>query len=181
MSKEIKEKCKMCCYYNDKQQYPYVEGQTTHSNCISIKCQYRKITKDMQIRNLTNKVADLEAKLAESEEKAERYEKWSEYVENRFSQLKQQLAQKEKLIEFYINSGKELCEEINKLNRRVSNYCDAIDNHNQDKIELLETIYKDFNRKIDDEFSDNDVKYITLDIEEVNFYLMDKLKEIKGE
>lgn len=54
MSKEIKEKCKMCRYYNDKQQYPNVEGQTTHSNCISIKCQYRKITKDMQIRKLTH-------------------------------------------------------------------------------------------------------------------------------
>ena len=54
MSKEIKEKCKMCRYYNDKQQYPNVDGQTTHSNCISIKCQYRKITKDMQIRKLTH-------------------------------------------------------------------------------------------------------------------------------
>ena len=67
MSKEIKEKCKMCRYYNDKQQYPDVEGQTTHSNCISIKCHYSKITKDMQIRSLTNKIADLGAKLAEKE------------------------------------------------------------------------------------------------------------------
>ena len=67
MSKEIKEKCKMCRYYNDKQQYPDVEGQTTHSNCISIKCHYSKITKDMQIRSLTNKITDLEAKLAEKD------------------------------------------------------------------------------------------------------------------
>lgn len=71
MSKEIKEKCKMCRYYNDKQQYPDVEGQTTHSNCISIKCQYSKMTKDMQIRSLTNKIADLEAKLAISEKALE--------------------------------------------------------------------------------------------------------------
>ena len=48
--------------------------------------------------------------------------------------LKKQLAEKDKLIEFYINSGKEQCEEINKLNHRALNYCDVIDKANEDKI-----------------------------------------------
>lgn len=56
-------------------------------------------SKDWQLLDKYKTIADLEAKLAESEEKAKRYEKWSEYVENRFSQLKQQLAEKEKELE----------------------------------------------------------------------------------
>lgn len=48
--------------------------------------------------------------------------------------LEGKLAEKEKLIEFYINSGKEQCDEINKINHRALNYCDAIDKANQDKI-----------------------------------------------
>lgn len=73
MSKEIKEKCKECVYYNDKIEYPNVNGTTTHSNCRSIKCEYRKITKDMQISRLKHDLVCLEAKLAESEKQVEFY------------------------------------------------------------------------------------------------------------
>ena len=103
MSKEIKEKCKECVYYNDKMEYPEVDGTTTHSNCMSIKCEYRKETKDTKIRRLTSKISDLEAKLAElreqitilDEENSKTFMKsvnaWRENAE-----LKQQLAEKEK-------------------------------------------------------------------------------------
>lgn len=46
----------------------------------------------------------------------------------RMAELEQQLAEKDKLIEFYINSGKEQCEEINKINHQALTYCDEIDN-----------------------------------------------------
>ena len=75
MSKEIKEKCKDCVYYNEKMDYPMVDGQTTHLNCMSIKCDYRKVTKDLKIVRLNNKIADLEAKLAESEKENKRLSK----------------------------------------------------------------------------------------------------------
>lgn len=65
MDKEIKEKCKECVYYNERMEYPKINGTTTHSNCMSIKCDYRKATKDLKIIRLNNKIADLEAKLAE--------------------------------------------------------------------------------------------------------------------
>lgn len=67
MSKEIKEKCKECVYYNERIEYPIVDGTTTHSNCMSIKCNYRKATKDLKIVRLNNKIAYLETKLAEKE------------------------------------------------------------------------------------------------------------------
>jgi hypothetical protein len=53
----------------------------------------------------------------------------------------------------------------------------------QDKIEFciaeLEKVFSDFNHKVDNEFGDNDMKYITLDIEEVNFYLQDRIKQLR--
>lgn len=47
--------------------------------------------------------------------------------------------------------------------------------------EVCEEIFRDFNRKIDDEFGDNDIKYITLDVEDVNFYLIDLVERIGEE
>lgn len=102
------------------------------------KQQYEESSKDWLLKDKDRTIADLEAKLAESEEAIKylkgikKYDIGEMLTEN--TRLKQQLAEKDKLIEFYINSGKEQCEEINKLNNRALNYCDAIDKHNQDKI-----------------------------------------------
>ena len=46
----------------------------------------------------------------------------------------------------------------------------------EERRKVVQKILSDFNRKVDDEFGDNDMKYITLDIEEVNFYLQDQVE-----
>ena len=102
MSKEIKERCKECMYYNDEIEYPDVNGTTTHSNCMSRKCEYRKETKDLKIRRLTSKVSDLEAKLADKEETIKELNdkvlwlrKWLKMADDLNGSLKQQLAEKD--------------------------------------------------------------------------------------
>lgn len=47
--------------------------------------------------------------------------------------------------------------------------------------EVCEEIFRAFNKKIDDEFGDNDTKYITLDVEDVNFYLKDLVERFGEE
>lgn len=55
------------------------------------------------------------------------------------------------------------------------------DHTKQVRKEVCEEIFRAFNRKIDDEFGDNDTKYITLDVEDVNFYLKDLVERIGEE
>lgn len=45
--------------------------------------------------------------------------------------LQKQLKEKDNLIEFYINSGKEQCDEINRINHQTTIYCDEIDKLNK--------------------------------------------------
>ena len=137
MSKEIKEKCKECVYYNDKMEYPVVNGTTTHSNCMSIKCEYRKETKDMKIERLTSKITELEAKLAESEEKYDKlfecYKNTSrEDLDDKYrlaeenEQLKQQLVEKETRIaeledkDWYEGTIKQLEEQNGRLIKQLA-------------------------------------------------------------
>lgn len=106
-----------------------------HYHCIDVLCEKHKA----RIRDIENGICKIE----ELEKLLNAKEKIKTQSLKGFEKLKQQLAEKEKLIEFYINSGKELCEEINKLNSQALNYCDEIDNANQDKISFaLEQLEK---------------------------------------
>ena len=141
-------------------------------------------------------ISDLEAKLAESEKEKQEFLIKSKHWKTECEQLKQQLAEKnrflrlvdkdyEKLEKQFEEKKKENLyqryeinitkNEIEELNSNVSKM--------QSDIEFvakqLEQIFLDFNKKVDDEFGDIDIKYITLDVEEVNFYLKDKIKSIK--
>ena len=115
-------------------------------------------------------IADLEAKLAEKDNTITNLIEDSKVSKEL---LKKQLANKEKEIET-----------INKeFVGAIHNWKELCNKKDQDKIsfavEQFEQIFSDFNKKVYDEFGDNDVKYITLDIEDVNFYLQDKIKSIK--
>lgn len=117
------------------------------------------------------------------------------------SQLKQQLAKKDKEIEDLKQT--KLLDDLHDAsltlligNKTRADLWALVEEHamrelvleerikqekNQTAIAELEKVFRDFNHKIDDEFADNDMKYITLDIEDVNFYLQDKIKSLKGE
>lgn len=98
MSKEIKEKCKSCICYTDEPCIDYTVS-TTHSNCMSSKCKYRKLTKDLKIKRLTSEVESLRKNLIDSEERRKKLWKFLSQELQTNDQLKQQLAEKEKEIE----------------------------------------------------------------------------------
>lgn len=160
MSKEIKEKCKECVYYNEKQQYPDVEGAITHLNCLSLKCQYRKITKDVKITRLESKIADLEAKLAQSKmnesfEKEKKENAWK-FIE----QLKQQLAEKDK--------------EFNWLHQKFAKYTES----NQDKISFAVERLVNIQKYITD-----NVVFVEEECfgREINEFIDNQIEELKKE
>ena len=63
--------------------------------------------------------------------------------------LKQQLAEKEKLIEFYINSGKEQCDEINRINHHATNQAEEIDRLNNQLAEKEKEVHELVERQLE--------------------------------
>lgn len=73
----------------------------------------------------------------------------------------------------------EFCSDNEVLVNCVAKILEHLDDYTkQVRKEVCEEIFRDFNRKVDDEFGDNDTKYITLDVEDVNFYLKDLVERI---
>lgn len=131
---------------------------------------------------LCKQIADLEEKLADSDRELKLAQKLHtelflsyEKIKDNRDQLKQQLAEKNRFLRLVDKDYEKLEKQFEELNSNVSKL--------QSDIEFvakqLEQIFLDFNKKVDDEFGNIDIKYIMLDVEEVNFYLKDKIKSIK--
>lgn len=115
-------------------------------------------------KELCFKITDLEAKLAEKEKEIQSLKLLIDSVDH----YKQYHKDANLVI-------------LNPENCYADGYKVVIKTDNQTAIDELEKVFRDFNKKVDDEFGDNDINYITLDIEDVNFYLQDKIKSLKGE
>lgn len=119
MSKQIKEKCKECKYYNENQQYPNVDGATTHRNCLSVKCNYSKITKDIKIARLEQKlkerdnaIEELKEELADAEEHIDSLELQLREQYQLVDEMDEKLAEREKEIEKLKKEQIELLEQV---------------------------------------------------------------------
>ena len=136
---------------------------------------------------LQDKVADLEAKLAESEKQIkdarelgiEQFHSLKEIInssQEEIDKFKQQLAEKDKELSEYVKI-------VDDLHKQLSDKCDFCDKtKDQDKIlfavEQLEKVKKFFLEEHRDEEMDTDY-IITKDAGEIADYLLDQIKQLK--
>lgn len=147
------------------------------------------------IHYFKDKIANLETKLAESEKKVDEFhDKLLDEIQNKVDreveltnclnnvvderdQLKQQLAEKEQLIEFYIKSGKEQCDEINKINHNALIKAEEIDrltqSQNQTAIAELEKVKRVIDASVRDD-------HIIWDFD-IKAHIDQQIKSLKGE
>ncbi len=87
----------------------------------------------LQIRlNLTTKYKDdVKEDRAKYFDKVKELQQQLKEKDEEIEKLKNGLTKDEKFIEFYINSGKEQCDEINRINHNAMNYCEEIDKLNK--------------------------------------------------
>ena len=100
-------------------------------------------------QKLKLQISDLEAKLAEKEEKAERYEKWSEYIENRFLELKQQLEEVEGQYAYECECNKQFVECQNENEKLKQQLAESEESCHKNIVELTK-IATEKDRKIEE-------------------------------
>ena len=148
-------------YWKDKDKIAKLTSYGTYLDCEYITAKYPDDDGHI-VGDLAEYVYDLEQKIEEQYEEIVK-------IKDVNSELNELLGTKGK--DFYVVEKTE----YDKMVAGAKQFA------NQTAIAELEKVFRDFNHKIDDEFADNDMKYITLDIEDVNFYLQDKIKSLKGE
>ncbi len=153
-------------YWKDKDKIAKLTSYGSYLDCEFITSKYPDDESHI-VGDLAEYVYDLEEKIEEQEKE----------IKDRLNQIRDLHSMQIELVEalYYFETkyyGKWTKKEIKE-------FCQQ--KQNQTAIKELEKVFRDFNHKIDDEFADNDMKYITLDIEDVNFYLQDKIKSLKGD